>query len=200
MAKSSFAFFQSVFSSSSSAAVTAAEEPTILVQDSQTGDLSSYWEFVNASDADSSDSESVLSIENGFVSLQATTAAALVPDDVKEEEEDREGSAKEEEAAVVVADRGVVRRQIVVSDYTSYADHYSGLYGKKRSEEEEDLEEEEEEAEVDDDEYGLEDDLVYGQLQGRRMKKLGKRACAKMSNSKRDRYVKRGCLYSKLKA
>ncbi|CAN1255965.1 hypothetical protein LINPERPRIM_LOCUS9140 [Linum perenne] len=207
MAKS-FAFFQSVFSSSAAVA----EESPILVQGAATvvesgGDLSSYWEFINASDADSSDTESVLSVENGFVSLPASsdhfllTAAAeeeAVPDDdVKEEDykESCDGSAKEE-AIFVVEDRAVFRRPIVVSDYTSYADHYSGLYGK-REEVEEDEEEEEEE------EYGLdEDELVRGKLGSGRMRKLGKRACAKMSNSKRDpyRYVKRGCLYGKHKA
>ncbi|CAN1255964.1 hypothetical protein LINPERPRIM_LOCUS9140 [Linum perenne] len=125
MAKS-FAFFQSVFSSSAAVA----EESPILVQGAATvvesgGDLSSYWEFINASDADSSDTESVLSVENGFVSLPASsdhfllTAAAeeeAVPDDdVKEEDykESCDGSAKEE-AIFVVEDRAVFRRPIVL--------------------------------------------------------------------------------------
>ncbi|CAN1134889.1 hypothetical protein LINPERPRIM_LOCUS15842 [Linum perenne] len=69
----SFAFFQSVFSSS--AAVTAAEESPFLVQG---GDLSIYREFINASDTDSSDIEPVLSVDNGFVSLPASSDLFLL--------------------------------------------------------------------------------------------------------------------------
>ncbi|CAN1216588.1 hypothetical protein LINPERPRIM_LOCUS673, partial [Linum perenne] len=69
----SFALFQSVFSSS--AAVTTEEESSFLVQG---GDLSIYWEFINAFDADSSDTEPVFSVDNGFVSLSASSDLFLL--------------------------------------------------------------------------------------------------------------------------
>ncbi|CAN1216589.1 hypothetical protein LINPERPRIM_LOCUS673, partial [Linum perenne] len=42
------------------------------------GDLSIYWEFINAFDADSSDTEPVFSVDNGFVSLSASSDLFLL--------------------------------------------------------------------------------------------------------------------------
>ncbi|CAN1275864.1 hypothetical protein LINPERPRIM_LOCUS15842, partial [Linum perenne] len=42
------------------------------------GDLSIYREFINASDTDSSDIEPVLSVDNGFVSLPASSDLFLL--------------------------------------------------------------------------------------------------------------------------
>ncbi|CAI0437862.1 unnamed protein product [Linum tenue] len=199
-ASSSFSFLRSVFPG------TVTVEPiedAVVVVDASAADLSSYWEFINASDADSSDTESLLSDENGFVSLHDSSApppslpalliAAAAPESIEKDDQEEEGEAVG--CGLIVAATGDLGRAFV--ERRVY-DLYGGrLYGEEEVEEEEEEEEEEE--------Y---DELAAWNLSGKlagkqRMRKVGKKGCQnKISNAKRNpySYVKRGCAYGKHKA
>ncbi|CAI0377642.1 unnamed protein product [Linum tenue] len=188
-------------------------EDAVVVDASAAAELSSYWEFINASDADSSDTESLLSDENGFVSLHDASAsppslliaAVAAPEAVEEEytggdDDGIGGSGKEAVGGgVIVAGTGDLGRSFVerIVEGQVY-DLYGGrFYGEGEVEDEEDEEE--------DDEY---DELAAWNLSGKmagkqRMRKVGKKGCQnKISNAKRNpySYVKRGCAYGKHKA
>lgn len=154
----------------------------------------SYWEFVNPSDADSDDFDnlSLDSFRNGlFVSWHSSLSSSRsTPGENQTEKSDLD---------VIVGDQlvGYLEKQVSYHEY----------------EEEVEEEEEEKECKYADDKYGDESDYdggddvddelvpwsVSAKLGRQRMRKLGKRAFAKMHYSKKSPflYMKPGCVHGK---
>ncbi|WCJ40919.1 hypothetical protein M5689_021817 [Euphorbia peplus] len=136
----------------------------------------SFWEFVNQSDADS-DTESLQSIENGFVSWYTFPPPTRSPPS------------------------SLSDLQIQTHELTHPPHALDPANFEDEDEEEEGMHEDDDDD--DDDGYGLDDELVPWNMSGKfgreRMRKLGKRFCSKMVNSKRNpyAYVKPGCVHGK---
>ncbi|XVE93707.1 hypothetical protein REPUB_Repub01dG0217300 [Reevesia pubescens] len=139
-----------------------------------------YWEFINSSDSDADD---VLSLSDAswHSSLSSSPEESPIPD--------------------LIQDYGEPVHHHHL-DYESFHDGYGELYiGDQEDDGGDDYDEEVEEDE--DDGYDLDDELVPRSLSGKfgreRMRKLGKRAFAKMNTSKKSPflYVKPGCVHGK---
>ncbi|XP_002512968.2 uncharacterized protein LOC8284345 [Ricinus communis] len=172
------------------------EVDLVFLDEQQEPDLS-YWEFINQSDADDSDTESLISLENGFVSWYTLTPSSPAPPP-PQSPNINQGI----EAQVMIED------QYGYNDVNSCNDHV-GFYGGYQPEagsiiyHDDDDEEDYDDDDVDVDGYGLDDELVpwnvSGKLGRQRMRKLGKRVFSKMGSSKRNPYlhVKAGAVHGK---
>jgi hypothetical protein len=158
----------------------------------------SNWEFINESDAEDSDSDSLHSLENGFVSWSSSrspkTRQEVVAQDTQQDQD--------------------VVFHVNSHLHEDYDDENRCVYRMgpilfpaarvRYGEEIEDVDDEEEDDDdEEDDGYGLNDELVpwnvSGKLGRQRMRKLGKRIFPKMSSSKRSPFlhVKPGCVHGK---
>lgn len=171
------------------------EEDVVVFEEGHEANDLSCWELVNPSDADS-DTESLHSLENGFVSWYSLTTTSSPPKSPKTD--------PETQAQNTLQDQDFVNLGNSRDDHQCDYHHYdvgpiifSDVVDQYRGDEDEDEDDEE------DDGYGLDDELVpwhvTGKLGRQRMRKLGKRVFAKMSNSKRNPYlhVKPGCVHGK---
>ncbi|OAY37267.1 pre-mRNA-splicing factor cwc22 [Manihot esculenta] len=195
------------YSDAATTATVAAEsllQEDLVFLDEDVNDLS-YWELINPSDADS-DSESLHSLENGFLSLYSLKPSSqpkspiinqeiqtLEPcqvqglvDDVNFQDDD-----------VKYSPDGEYNRNQREVGPVMFSGVAHGLADADADKEEDDDDDD------DEDGYGLDDELVpwhvTGKLGRQRMRKLGKRVFAKMVNSKRNPYlhVKPGCVRGK---
>ncbi|KAI9396610.1 hypothetical protein POPTR_004G160700v4 [Populus trichocarpa] len=154
----------------------------------------SNWELINESDAEDSDTDSLQSLENGFVSWSSPrspkTSQEIVAQDTQQDRDvvfhfnshDHEVDDDDDDDGDVYRGRSILfpaaRIQHVDFDFDDEEDD-------------------------DDDGYGLNDELVpwnvSGKLGRQRIRKLGKRVFPKMSNSKRSPFlhVKPGCVHGK---
>ncbi|XWS67851.1 hypothetical protein CRYUN_Cryun04dG0040200 [Craigia yunnanensis] len=142
----------------------------------------SYWEFINSSDADADD---VLSLSDAswHSSLSSSPKDSPIPDLIQDGDDHHYHHLDYELFRV-----GYGEREPYIGD---------------QEEDDGDGYDDEEEEEDEDDGYDLDDELVPRALSGKfgrqRMRKLGKRAFAKMHTSKKSPflYVKPGCVHGK---
>ncbi|KAB5561366.1 hypothetical protein DKX38_006323 [Salix brachista] len=153
----------------------------------------SNWELINESDAEDSDTDSLRSLENGFVSWSSPRSPKKSQEIIAQDsQQDRDvvfhvNSLDHE----VDEDDGCVYRGrpiLFPAARVQYGDEDADSDGEELG---------------DDDGYGLDDELVpwnvSGKLGRQRIRKLGKRIFPKMSNSKRSPFlhVKPGCVHGK---
>ncbi|XP_021662752.2 uncharacterized protein LOC110651659 [Hevea brasiliensis] len=201
--------------SHSAAAITAIAAAESLFQDDlvfldeqEANDLS-YWELVNPSDADS-DTESLHSLENGFLSWYSLKPSSPPKSPIINQEIQTLEARQDQDLVVDVNFQDDHVKYCHESDYSRYQREagpiiFSGVaYGLADADADELEEQEEDDEEVgDEDGFGLDDELVpwhvSAKLGRQRMRKLGKRVFAKMGNSKRNpfSYVKPGCVRGK---
>ncbi|KAJ6671424.1 VID27-LIKE PROTEIN [Salix viminalis] len=158
----------------------------------------SNWELINESDAEDSDSDSLHSLENGFVywssSRSRKTSQEIVAQDTQQDQDVVfHVNSHLHEDYDDDDDNCCVYRMMPVLFPAARVQYEDGI---------EDVDDEEEDDD-DDDGYGLNGELVpwnvSGKLGRQRMRKLGKRIFPKMSSSKRSPFlhVKPGCVNGK---
>ncbi|XP_022725775.1 probable serine/threonine-protein kinase ifkB [Durio zibethinus] len=149
-------------------------------EEEEENDLS-YWEFVNSSDSDDDD---VLSLSDAswHSSLSSSPKDSLIPHLIQDGDDDDHHHHH--------------------LDYEPFSNGYGEPHIGDQEEDDGDGYDEEED-DYEDDGFDLDDELVPRALSGKfgrqRMRKLGKRAFAKMHTSKKSPflYVKPGCVYGK---
>lgn len=167
----------------------------------------SYWEFINPSDADSDDGgddDDEVDVDNiSLDSLQNALFVTLHPYSTKNPESEREIltvhlddlDRDEEKPGLDDLGGGSLNRHVVSYVGNQYVDDDGGEYH--------DDDDDDDDMDDEDHGYGLDDELVpwsvSGKLGRQRMRKLGKRACAKMNYSKKSPYLykKPGCVHGK---
>ncbi|XP_022762298.1 uncharacterized protein LOC111308251 [Durio zibethinus] len=139
----------------------------------------SNWEFINSSDSDADD---VLSLSDAswHSSLSSSPKDSPIPDLIQDYDDDHHHQHH--------------------LDYEPLRDGYGEPYiGDQEEDDGDDYDDNEDDA----DGYDLDDELVPREMRGKfgrqRMRKLGKRAFAKMHTSKKSPflYVKPGCVHGK---
>ncbi|KAF9676064.1 hypothetical protein SADUNF_Sadunf09G0099600 [Salix dunnii] len=153
----------------------------------------SNWEFINESDAEDSDSDSLHSLQNGFVfwssSRSRKTGQEIVAQDTQQGQDVVFHVNSHLHEDYDDDDNCCVYRMMPVLFPAARVQYGDGI------EDDEEVEEE--------DGYGLNDELVpwnvSGKLGRQRMRKLGRRIFPKMSSSKRSPFlhVKPGCVHGK---
>ncbi|XVF01042.1 hypothetical protein REPUB_Repub04eG0053500 [Reevesia pubescens] len=152
------------------------EDPEVIFfREEEENDLS-YWEFINS--LSDSDADDVLSLSDAswHSSLSSSPMDSPIPDLIQDHDDDNHHHHL---------------------DYEPFHDGYGEPYIGDQEDDEEDVDDN------DDDVYDLDDELVPRGLTGKfgrqRMRKLGKRAFAKMHTSKKSPflYVKPGCVHGK---
>ncbi|XP_021286232.1 protein PFC0760c-like [Herrania umbratica] len=152
-------------------------EEIFFVGEEEGSDLS-YWEFINSSDSDADD---VLSLSDAswHSSLSSSPKDSPIPDLIQDSDDSRHPHDYE-------------------PIHDGYGEPYIDYQEKDDGDDYDDVYDE-----YDDDGYDLDDELVPRALSGKfgrqRMRKLGKRAFAKMHTSKKSPflYVKPGCVHGK---
>ncbi|KAJ4832154.1 hypothetical protein Tsubulata_015998 [Turnera subulata] len=173
------------------------QEDFIVVEDQD-------WELIDRFDADS-DTDSLHSVENGFLSWNTFTAPDSPEPDQEFHSENTLQALDPIEQLIPSLDYVGRDREAYYVEPLVFSAGVSDEYGGDG-----DVDDEEEEDEVVDDDgeddgygYGLDDELVPWQVSAKlgrqRMRKLGKRVFAKMSHASRNqyRYVKPGCVRGK---
>ena len=154
----------------------------IFFREEEENDIS-YWEFINSSYSDADD---VLSLSDAswHSSISSSAKDSSIPD--------------------LVPDYGGDDDHHHHLDSELFRDGYGEPYiGDQEEDDGDDYDDEEQEQEQEDDGYDLDDELVPRALSGKfgrqRMRKLGKRAFAKMNTSKKSPflYLKPGCVRGK---